>query len=328
MATHHSLKTITSLLEESWKLYKKHINVLALISVIPLVFRGVIIALGPIDVGGIETNILISFTILMLVFGLLYLIFAIVSPVALVDAVGDVHGGRYPSASEAYKKAVSLFFPYLTVFILSLLVVVGGFALFIIPGIVISTYVSLTIFVFLFEEKRGFDALVKSAWYVRHFWWDILARHVISVMIYTGLFIVFSFVVGTALYLLGFNQHVYAFLRDLFIYLGLAPFTVIYSYLVYKDIKEVKGHSEPDHAFVKEADQLFVMFTVLGCLVALFTFFVITLYPPRPPRPHVYINQFRPHTTYLINSDSGEYTPIGTSDDAYDTSMGGRFLNR
>ena len=81
--------------------------------------------------------------------------------------------------------------------LISGIVILGGSILFLIPGIIVSIYLMFVLFVFLFEKKRGIDALIQSAWYVKGFWWDLFARKLIlSILVIVSLIVFVSFAGG------------------------------------------------------------------------------------------------------------------------------------
>jgi len=64
-----------------------------------------------------------------------------------------------------------MFGPYLWVFFLLNIIIAGGFFLFIIPGVLFSVWFSLALFVLIFEERRGFNALFRSKHLVSGKFW-------------------------------------------------------------------------------------------------------------------------------------------------------------
>ena len=65
-------------------------------------------------------------------------------------------------------------------------IVLLGFICFIVPGIVFSIWFSFAPYVFIFEGKKGFEALKRSKELVKGKWWPIFWRIVI-VMVISGL---------------------------------------------------------------------------------------------------------------------------------------------
>jgi hypothetical protein len=278
-----NLKPIGALLADSWRLYKKHMNVLALISVIPFLFAGVKMAFGPYLYNFVGVPSSLAAAVIIGAFGLLYLIFAIVVPFALTVAIGHADRGEMPDANAVYKKAFSSIIPYLVVILLVSIVTLGGSVLFIIPGIIASIYLSLAMFVFICEDKTGIDALIESAWYVRSFWWDVLARKITLAVLVIIALIVFSAIIGPLVYVLGFGVTIFQFLFNLFVFMIVLPFSMTFYYRMYKDVKHAKSargeDGAPKKAFALEAEKLFIILIIVAAILALGIFFVISLTP-------------------------------------------------
>jgi hypothetical protein len=100
-----------------------------------------------------------------------------------------------PLIEDLYNTSRKVFLSYVLVAFLVALSTIGGLTLFILPGIIVSVLLSMTIFVFVEERERGFNALVKSWYYVREKWWQVLWR-----LIYiTLIFIAVMFCIGMVL---------------------------------------------------------------------------------------------------------------------------------
>jgi hypothetical protein len=245
-------------------------NVLALASIIPLVFGAVGTALQP----GLAVNrgALLGMFAVIAVFNILNLVFSLLMPVAVIATIDEVSHGRALDVNDAYKKAFSVGIPYLFVLLLSGIVVLGGSIFLIIPGIIANVYLMFVIFVFLFEGKRGIDALIQSAWYVRGLWIDIFARKIAAAIVVVLAVIVFSAVVGSISIVAGFGPSVFSFLFRLFLFMLVVPFTLCFAYVIYKDVHAVKAHSAPSPAFRAEAERIFIILMLIAALAALAIF--------------------------------------------------------
>ncbi|MCA9359849.1 hypothetical protein KC850_02300 [Candidatus Kaiserbacteria bacterium] len=60
--------------------------------------------------------------------------------------------------------------------IVSSLVIIGGYVLLIIPGIILSVYIIFSQFTFSIEGRRGVDALLRSRNLVKNNWWTIVKK--------------------------------------------------------------------------------------------------------------------------------------------------------
>ncbi len=136
---------------------------------------------------------------------------------ALICAVADADLG----IREALEKGWERFLAFSWLYFLSGFIVLGGYLLFFIPGVIFSVWFIFAQFVVAGGQARGMDALLASREYVRGYWFDVFARLIIIWL--------FSVVIGWV-------PIVGAVLSLLAI-----PFTLIYTWLVYEDLREIKG---------------------------------------------------------------------------------------
>ncbi len=274
-----NLKPIGALLFETWKLWKKHMNLLALVAVIPFIFEGAKIVIYHSEyVGGPISAVAIILAVTA--FTLLYIIFSVILPLAVTEAVNEVHAGKKPEVPHVYKKTFGHIIQYLLVMFFSIIVAVGGYILFFIPGVIAGIYAIFAMYTYYFEGKKGMDALVLSAWYVRGFWWDIFARKIFLSIIVLAAAMLFMGTVGTLVLGLGFGFDVFSFLFNLFLFMIVVPFSMTFSYLLYKDAKAAKAHHpEPTAEFKAEAEKLFIILLIVASLAAI-VFFFLNAVPP------------------------------------------------
>jgi len=281
MAIRSSLKPVGELLADSWKLYKKHMNVLALIGVIPFIFEGAKMLLTP---GfAIEYGFPLWITILMLIavaiFAILSFVFNLVTPLALLTAIDEGSRSKKLDPSQVYKTVFSNFIQYLFVLMLLSIVCIGGSVLLIIPGIVVGVYANFALFAFLFEDKHGMDALVASAWYVRDLWWAIFGRNLFLLFVLFVASYIFVVIAACILIYLGFSLLVFGIIFQLFLSMIIGPFAVTYVYCLYKDVKSIKGTKVPEKGFAEEAEKIFIVLLVVATAALLMFFFVATISP-------------------------------------------------
>ncbi|OGZ64115.1 MAG: hypothetical protein A3A98_04000 [Candidatus Staskawiczbacteria bacterium RIFCSPLOWO2_01_FULL_40_39] len=114
---------------------------------------------------------------------------------------------------------------YLWVYLLMSVISVIGFILFIIPGIIFSVWYSLSLYIFANENVRGMEALKRSKELVAGNWWAVFNR-----FLALGIILLIIAVVTGWAPLIGS-------LVNLFF---IMPFSLIYGYLLYEDLKRVK----------------------------------------------------------------------------------------
>lgn len=144
------------------------------------------------------------------------------------------------SIKESYKGGFKILGSYIWVYFLLTIIIAGGFFLFIIPGILFSIWFSLAIFILVFEKRRGFDALFKSKHLVKGKFWQVFLRFlVLGLIIGLGIFLVSaSIFFGIENRQIG-NQ--ISEVVDYFIQLFVLPFFLIYGFLIYSNLKEIKA---------------------------------------------------------------------------------------
>ncbi len=112
--------------------------------------------------------------------------------------------------------------PLFWVSLLSGLMVLGGFILFVIPGIIFAIWFCLARYVFAFEGKKGLMASWRSKELVRGYWWPVFGRLLA--------FMILSMVVS-------FIPRVGHLISMLFV----MPFGIFYMYAIYQDLVRIKG---------------------------------------------------------------------------------------
>jgi hypothetical protein len=127
-------------------------------------------------------------------------------------------------ANESLKKGINKFWSLLWVSILSGLMVLGGFILLVIPGIIFSIWVSQAIFVVLFEDKTGTKAIRRSKALVKGLFWPVFGRLLFTLLPALGLMVI------GAIGLPG------VIVSSLILSLALMPILFAYEYFLYKDL--------------------------------------------------------------------------------------------
>lgn len=197
--------------------------------------------------------LMISFFVIAII---LVLISQIWGQVALLFAVRDNQKGI--GVAEAYRKGWRKILPYWWVSILIVFIINGGFLLFIIPGIIFSVWFSLAVFVFITEDIRGMNALLKSREYVRGNWGKVAWRY-LFISILSLIVAIPMFVAATV------DAPVIELTIRLAIYLFWLPIVAIYSFLIYTHLKVAKGEFSFSPSGKKKA---FLIITgVIGFLI-------------------------------------------------------------
>jgi len=248
-------QSITSpfdLLSEAWSLYKSRFKTLVgvvlippLVTIVAFVVAAIAFAMLGLVFGLSSTfsvfddGSVLAIVVFVVIFLAIFVIFFIIQvwgQVALVVAVKD--SSEAIGIRESFKRSRSKILSFWWVMSLAGLIVVGGYILFLIPGLIIGVWFSLALYVLVSEDVRGMNALLKSREYVKGRWWAVFGR-----FFFIGLLSFTVYVVPSFLFEfldLSWVGSIYSWLVSLV----LTPVVVIYSFLLYKNIKFVKGDFE------------------------------------------------------------------------------------
>ncbi len=217
-----SLHSVRSLFSEAWELYKEHWRVLVEIILLP----ALVMALGYV-LRGIALGSLFS-----LLGSLLIFIGWILFSFSVVTVIFSLHHKTGVDAS--YQATIKWFWPFVWLIILEILAVAGGFVMLIIPGIWLAFSFSFAVYVFVVEQRRGLDVLRQSKEYVKGYWWAVVGRVVLLGLAFSVIGAVVKF---CAAFLAG---TIGAGIASVALAVFFVPFSVIYTYLIFKNLRELK----------------------------------------------------------------------------------------
>jgi len=177
--------------------------------------------------------------------------------IGLVAGVGILWGGaslilalrdraQALTIKESYrlswtKKLLSLIW----VAILTMFIAGGACWLFLVPGIILTVWLIFAQILVLVENEKGMTAIVKSREYTRGYFWPILGRYALAMVVLGIVYLVIMSVAGliTQKLLGGLSYAIISSLLGAIINILLMPLAVVYLYLLYENLKQVKGGS-------------------------------------------------------------------------------------
>ncbi len=250
---------------QAWSLYKQRLRTFLGIMIIPvLVLIGLMVVLaggGFLGLTLLSSKFAVGGIGLLIILGIVFFLAIFISQAwgqtALLYAIKDSQEGI--GVSEAYRRGWHKILSYWQVGLLAGFITMGGFLLLVVPGIIFATWFSLAVFVLIAEDLKGMDALLKSREYVKGKWveifWRFLFVSIISLIISLVSILIFTFLK------IPFGAQISPFVIGLF----LTPLVMSYSYLVYNNIKAIKG----EIAFAPTGGQkaTFVILGILGLLL-------------------------------------------------------------
>ena len=215
------MRSLEELFRDSWELFKgRFITLISLylLSVVFLfIFLIVFLAIGYLLSMLFPENknaIIAGGVLIGMIPGFIAMFWAIA---AFTGAVVDETLGVKDARRKGWQRAGS--FMWLS----SLLgfLVTGGFLFLIIPGVIFLVWFIFAQFIIFVEDDRGMNAILKSKEYVRGRWFDVFLRLLVIWLVAGGIGMVP--IIGPILSALFF------------------PFMMIFIYLVYQDLRTLKG---------------------------------------------------------------------------------------
>jgi competence protein ComGC len=265
MQTISSLPGATTIFGQAWAIYKQRLGTFLGVMVIPILVlitvpavfavRGLLaisLLSSKFAAGGIDLLILLAILYFVIIF-----ISQVLGQIALLYAVKDSQ--ERIGVMESYRRGWHKIFSYWWVSLLAGFITLGGFLLLIVPGIIFAVWFSLAVFVLIAEDLKGMNALFKSREYVKGKWggvfWRFFFIGVISLIISLVPILIFSFLK------IPFGEEISRFVIGLF----LIPLTMTYAFLVYSNLKALKGEIAFAPTGGKKAT--FIIIGILGILI-------------------------------------------------------------
>ncbi len=233
-----ALGSIGSLFGDAWKFYKERWSVLVEIVLLPTL----VVVLG-VTIIGLNLG-----SLARAVGGLIVFVGWVAFIYVVLPVIYSIHNATGVDAS--YKATIGWFWPYVWVVILELFAVMGASVMLIIPGIWLGVALSFAGYLFVIEGRRGVDALRQSKDYVKGYWWAVVGRTLLLALIYIVAAIVIRIPVAL------FAGNMISGLVSAVMVLFFVPFSLIYNYLILKNLRELKpglaeAHTKEGRGFIK-----------------------------------------------------------------------------
>lgn len=255
-----SLPGAAAILGQAWAIYRQRLGIFLGIMAIPMLIMIVFVAafigggalISKFAAGGIGL-----FILLVILFFIIIFVSQVWGFTALLYAIKD--NQERIGVLESYRKGWRRMLSYGWVSLLIVFITIGGFLLLIVPGIIFAIQFSLAGFILIAEDLKGMNALLKSKEYVKGNWGGVLWRlsfmGVMSSIISLVPIIIFS------LLKIPFGLEISRLVIGLF----LTPLAATYSFLVYSNLKDLKG----EIAFVPTVGKkaAFIFVGILGILL-------------------------------------------------------------
>lgn len=175
---------------------------------------------------GVSVPFVISIlSIVLAVFGIIYGVAWTGS--AYVLAITKIAEGKIIGARQTFKEARTILWRVIGTSGLVSLIVLVGYILFIVPGLVFSVWYSFAVFIAITEGAHVVNAIKKSKELVKGYFWPVAGRLLV--------FMLLSIVIQ----LVGSVRQLESIASILSVVL--IPLFMLLPYLLYKDLRRVKG---------------------------------------------------------------------------------------
>lgn len=213
-----------SLLKGAHSIFRENVTLFVGILFVPMLLSVIVGIFKPPAATGVINLTDWSMYLVML---LIAVAFNVLMAIALIFAVDN----RSLTVGTAYKQAFSMFVSYSILSLLVSLIIMVGFMLFIIPGIIVSIWLAFASFVLVLEGTKIIAAMKQSREYVRGKWWGVFYR-----LIMVTLFVFIVYVIASLISKI-ISVAVVSSIIELLINIIITPIVVAYMYLLYQDVK-------------------------------------------------------------------------------------------
>ncbi len=275
--------------------YKKNYKEITIVSLLPIFFYVLYyIWFLWLDVNN-STNPTIIVTVSVIV-STLFFVVETLATIALYKRIksADANEAQLP-IMESYRGSMKLFWPFIWVSILVGLVYMGGFILFIIPGMIIGVYTVFYMLSMIIDGERGLNALSYSFYYIQNNFRKILTR-LAAFFLTVGLFYLVLILISAGIYMLSGGEFTRAgfigvnsfleshptiglvtdFVLNLIYWFIVFPISIIYSYLLFKSLKSTKPVPDLSTSFQKSRNW-FKGLAIFGLCASVIIFVVVPL---------------------------------------------------
>lgn len=171
-------------------------------------------------------------------FAILYMFVALWAPLALL--IASLSKETTNNVKLTLKKGLKLIIPSIGLNIVMMVIVVGGYIAFIVPGIILAVQLMFALYVYVDENVGIMDSIRKSRILVKGRWWAIVGRSLLMSLIIYGLFIVagiISYIIGVVV---GGGELAQIILMPVVMFLYI-PYATCFLAELYLSLKNSKG---------------------------------------------------------------------------------------
>lgn len=199
------------------------------------------------------------FLLMVLVAIVLFVVSAIFNVVALISFVHLFSKEEILKPSEYIRMGLKKFWSYVWLAVLSSFIVLGGYFLLLVPGIIFSVWFGMAIYVLILEDRKGMEALLRSRHLVLGKFWKTVGRGVFMAIV--GIVILIPF--WAIDFLVKANLSV---LTQIVSYVVVVPLSVSFYVAFFQNLVQLK--LEP-FVYDKKSARKFIITGLVGILLIL-----------------------------------------------------------
>ncbi len=199
-------------------------------------------------------SVIITYLAILLVLSLILFI----SKIALLKSIVDIRNNAYQGQFTAYKKSFGFFWSFVFLSIITPLIIFGGYALLIVPGIIISIYAVFSELRFFDTGEKGLAAITSSWKMVEGRWLEVFARLLVVTLCIFGLVLAAAIVASiiglvlSSIIFAGSLASTKIIVSAIILLVLVIPFAVIFTiplgilstFEIYYDLKSIKSTEE------------------------------------------------------------------------------------
>lgn len=240
--TGQKLISVDNLFKQTWEFYKSNfLKIIAILGLPYLILLLIHLIPGISSTTGLAAALvsmdpaaILSFIWLYLIFIIVYAILYIWANVALLHFIKSREENI--GVFKSYKKSVRQMLSYVWISIILTFVLIGSSLLLVVPGIITAIWIIFAPYVLVWENKKGFSALLRSRELVKGFWRGVFGRYL---LISAFLFVV-AFTVRFISNLL-ISSEIIKSIINLALNILISSFVICYGFFIYQSLAKIKG---------------------------------------------------------------------------------------
>lgn len=173
-----SFPGFVDLLKQSWNIYKANFKIFVKLVALSIAFLLLVVLCGAVLLALLAQG---GFSLVLIIVAIVSVIIIMVTQVwvqiSLLLAVKSILAGEETSSARVLlSKAKPFILPFVVLSLITMFITLGGYMLFVIPGVLFAIWFSFSMFVLVEEKWRGMEALLASRDYIKGYVLKVFVR--------------------------------------------------------------------------------------------------------------------------------------------------------